>query len=438
MKTNRMYRYRVYPTQEQEALFRRWQGILRFLWNICHEQRLMGLARTQKVYLSNAEQNKEMTLLQETPGFEWIQDLQCQARQKVTQDLDDAWKRCFKKLGGRPRFKRKGDTMRIYVPTGTVCYTITPVGNGRKSTLHTLTFEGPRYRALGPLVMVLDRALPEGRLTSWSITKEVTEWYATAVIETEHEAPAPNTKPPVGIDRGVRLILADSDGRVVPRPEFLDASKALLERAQRQLSRKKKGSANFRKAAIRVAKIQQRVARSRSVMTDTESRYYADRYGTVVLEDLKIGNMTRSAKGTEENPGTQVRQKAGLNRSILGSAWGAFEAKLKYKLTDQGGQVVKVSAAYTSQTCPQCGNVDEENRPDQATFRCTVCAYERNADLNAAVNIRDRGLAVIAAGKPAAKVKKSVKMSRLQRKPKPEPSVKPTEAACGGSPDGAQ
>ncbi len=110
-----------------------------------------------------------------------------------------------------------------------------------------------------------------------------------------------------------------------------------------------------------------------------------------MLENLDTQAMTRSAKGTVAQPGTNVKAKSGLNREILASGWGRLERNLEYK----AGLVVKVDPAYTSQTCAQCGHVNKENRKTQAIFKCTACGHTANADRNAAVNIRDRGFPLI-------------------------------------------
>ncbi len=102
--------------------------------------------------------------------------------------------------------------------------------------------------------------------------------------------------------------------------------------------------------------------------------------------------MTASAAGTVENPGRNVRQKAGLNRSILDQGWGAFKTMLAYKMADRGGVLIEVDPAYTSQTCSACGVIDKASRKDQATFICTACGHHANADTNAAINILKRGL----------------------------------------------
>ena len=118
------------------------------------------------------------------------------------------------------------------------------------------------------------------------------------------------------------------------------------------------------------------------------SRKLADTAHTVVIEDLNTKAMTRSAKGTVEEPGTNVKQKAGLNREILKSNWGRLERNLAYK----AGALVKVDPAYTSQTCAVCQHVDKENRRTQAVFQCTACGHTANADHNAAINILARGV----------------------------------------------
>ena len=111
----------------------------------------------------------------------------------------------------------------------------------------------------------------------------------------------------------------------------------------------------------------------------------------VYVEDLKIRNMTRSARGTRETPGRNVRQKSGLNRSLLSQGWGTFLSLLEYKLVRRGGRLVRVDPRNTSRACFVCGHVSKENRPDQATFQCVSCGYKDHADVNAAWNILRAG-----------------------------------------------
>ncbi len=126
--------------------------------------------------------------------------------------------------------------------------------------------------------------------------------------------------------------------------------------------------------------------RKRDDATHQASRKLADTAHTVVVEDPDTKGMTQSTKGTVEAPGKQVKQKAGLNRSILASGWGSQERKLAYK----AGNLRKVNPTYTSQTCSRCGHVDKSNRPSQAVFACGASGFRANADHNAALNILAR------------------------------------------------
>ncbi len=143
-----------------------------------------------------------------------------------------------------------------------------------------------------------------------------------------------------------------------------------------------------RRICGQLRKLHRKQKRRRENAAHQHSRQLADTVHTVVIENLNTQDMTRSAKGTTGNPGTNVKQKSGLNREILASGWGGLERNLDYK----AGLVVKVDSAYTSQTCAVCGHVSKENRRTQATFQCMACGHTANADRNAAVNILARGL----------------------------------------------
>ena len=124
----------------------------------------------------------------------------------------------------------------------------------------------------------------------------------------------------------------------------------------------------------------------------------AKSHGRLIIEDLRVKNMTASAKGTVENPGRQVRQKAGLNRALLDHAFAEFRRQLEYKARWYGSTVVAISPAYTSQRCSRCGHTEAGNRPSQAVFHCLSCGHAANADHNAACNILAVGSTVTACG----------------------------------------
>jgi putative transposase len=307
--------------------------------------------------------------------------------------------------------------MRIYAP----CVTVEATSTGDRTT-GVLTLGGPRYAPLGPIKVVFDR-FTQGTVKSWTIKRELdNEWYVIACCEWEIADPKPVNDLTVGIDRGVKLFIADSTGRTVDNPRARDTLERRIARAQRQVDKKTKGSSNQKKARTKVARLLRLAARQREALIGFESLRYAKSFGTIVIEKLNINNMTKSAKGTEEEPGTHIAQKAGLNRAILDSGWGKFGEALKYKTAEQGGTVLEVNPAFTSQTCPKCGHVSPENRPDQATFCCVKCGYTANADVNAAVNIEVKGLSA-----PRPEPKKVKKTFHRGRKPKMvETAVKPT------------
>lgn len=143
-------------------------------------------------------------------------------------------------------------------------------------------------------------------------------------------------------------------------------------------------------------------------------------HGLVAVEDLKVTNMTRSAKGTRDQPGRNVRQKAGLNRAILGKGWGRFLSALEHAARYHGAAVVKVPPAFTSQTCNACKHVARESRESQAVFQCVACGHRDNADVNAAKSIRERGIELASAAGLAVAGRGDLGDSRSEKRQPPE------------------
>jgi putative transposase len=193
------------------------------------------------------------------------------------------------------------------------------------------------------------------------------------------------------IDRGVAVTLTVSDGTTYRAP--IPRSVATV---QRQLSRAKLGSNRRKRAKQALARLHSRNADARKDWAEKASTDIARRFDVIRIEELRVRNMTRSSRGTAANPGRNVRQKSGLNRSILQQGRSLFACRLEDKAA---GRVEKVNPAYTSQACSRCTVVDREARESQAVFRCRSCGYCGNADVNAARNIA-AGHAVTARGGP--------------------------------------
>ncbi len=191
----------------------------------------------------------------------------------------------------------------------------------------------------------------------------------------------------LGIDMNARQI-ATSDGDFYHLPD-LKKKEAKRKRYQRRMARQVKGSNRRKDTKKKLRKVNRKIANTRKNWVHQTTKEISGKCGTVVVENLKVKNMTASAKGTVENPGRNVRQKSGLNRAILDTAFGEVRRNLDYKC----GRLVEVNPAYTSQRCSVCGHTEKENRKTQARFQCVSCGFVSNADTNAAINIRRLGMA---------------------------------------------
>ena len=191
----------------------------------------------------------------------------------------------------------------------------------------------------------------------------------------------------LGVDMNARQI-ATSDGDFYFLPD-LEKKEKRRRWYQRKIARQTKGSNRRKDTKKKLAKLSRKIANIRRNWIHKTTKEIADKCGTIIVEDLKVKNMTASAKGTTENPGKNVRQKAGLNKAMLDTAFGGLRRNLEYKC----GRLIEVNPAYTSQKCSKCGYTDKENRKTQARFLCVSCGYVSNADTNAAINIRRLGMA---------------------------------------------
>ena len=237
------------------------------------------------------------------------------------------------------------------------------------------------------------RAVPPG-VKSYRVRMDrVGRWHVAFAVIPE-PVPAPGSGETVGIDRGVAVSAALPTGEMLTVPGLSAGRRRRLRRLQRRLARARRGSNRRARVKRAVARLRAREADARKDWAEKASTDIARRFDLIRVEDLRIADMTRSARGTAGNPGRNVRAKAGLNREILRSGWGLLVLRLEDKAP---GRVEKVKPEYTSQRCSACGQVDAESRESQARFVCTACGFADNADVNAARNIA-AGHAVTARG----------------------------------------
>jgi len=315
--------------------------------------------------------------------YPFLAEAHSQCLQQTLMDLGKAYQRAFDpRLAAQlPRFKKKGYCASIRFPQGFKL-------NGKGIYLPKIGWIG--FRKSREIL---------GKAKNVTVSLDGGHWYVTIQTEREVAEPIHRSNTVVGLDLGITRFAALSDGTFIEGANAFKKHEKRLAFYQRRMARKVKFSANWRKAKAKVTRIQRTIGNVRSDQLHKASTIISKNHATVVMEDLRIANMTKSAKGTIEAPGANVRAKSGLNRRILDQGWGEFRRQLKYKLEWGGGELALVNPRNTSRTCSCCGHISKENRLTQATFKCIMCSHAANADTNAAVNIlRRAGQARIACG----------------------------------------
>lgn len=387
MKRLQAYKFQLRPTAEQEMLMQRFAGCCRFVWN-------KALALEKEAYNETGKRNSYNKLAEFLCGWKkeddtsFLAEAHSQILQQSLKDLDKAYQNFFQKRAGLPRFKKKGVHDSFRYPQGFKL-------DESNSRIFLPKIGYVRYRK---------SRNTEGVAKNVTVSRSCGKWYVS--IQTEREVPEPvhPSQSIVGIDMGIAKFATLSDSTFILPLNIFKKYQKKLKNLQRRLAKRLKFSANWQKLKERIQKLHHKIANARKDFLHKISTTISKNHAVVVMEDLKVRNMSRSAAGTLEEPGRNVRAKSGLNRSIMDQSWSEFRRQLEYKLKWAGGQLIAVPPQYTSQMCSSCGCVDKGNRQAQAKFRCTACGFESNADYNAALNILAAGQAVSAyrAGKAQA------------------------------------
>lgn len=360
---------------------RRFAGCCRFTWN-------KALALEKETYEQGGKRhgyNNLAGLLLDWKKAEdtaFLAEAHSQILQQGLKDLDRAYINFFQKRAGYPRFKKRGEQDSFRYPQGFKL----DEGNSR---IFLPKIGWIRYRKSRDT---------EGVAKNVTVSLSAGKWYVSIQTERVVIDPVHPSQTGVGIDMGVTHFATLSDGTHVKVLNSFRKHEMKLARLQRKLSKKQKLSSNWQKQKRKLQKHHRKIANVRKDFLHKLSTTISKNHAMVVMEDLQIKNMSRSASGTIEQPGRNVSAKRGLNKAILDQGWFEFRRQLTYKLTWRGGKLIAVPPQYTSQTCNHCGHIDKANRPTQAKFKCTACGFECNADHNAALNILAAGQAVTACG----------------------------------------
>ena len=397
------FRIRIYPTPAQEQEFLRIAGCCRLVYNLCLDQRRNFYRQIKAAtghYPTAISQARELKDLKADLGF--LKDCPSHCLMISVQNLQAAFVNFWEGRAEYPAFKRKGEKDAFTFPDPKQ-FRI-PAEADKRAEIVLPKF-GKRKGDHGPVRAVIHRPIP-GEMRQVTILREGNAWYASVLVRTDAEPPViqdPITEDDVaGADRGVVVPVATSAGEKLGGRVETKGARKKKRRLQRQLARTQKGSNRRRKALKRLRAHCAKQTRRRNDMTHQITNRLAKNHRVVVIEALDVAAMTASAKGTAEAPGKNVAQKAGLNRSVLDVGWGQIRTRLRYKLERRGGVLVEVRAAYTSCTCARCGVVDTASRVSRGRFACVACGHAADADVNAAIEIRRRGLEAL--GLPAGTV----------------------------------
>ena len=369
------FKYELMPNGEQQRQMRRFAGSCRFVFNKALALQKERYEQGEKK-LGYAGLCKLLTEWRNDTETVWLADAPVHPLQQTLKDLERAYSNFFAKRADFPRFKKKGQSDSFRYPDAKQIKLDQDNGRVFLPKLGWL-----RYRNSRDVL---------GTVKNITVSASCGKWFVSIQVEHEVTQPVPSGDA-VGIDMGVARFATLSDGTFVAPLNSFKRHQDRLRKAQQSMSRKQKFSSNWKKAKAKVQRIHSRIGNARRDFLHKATTTISQNHAMVCIEDLQVRNMSRSAAGTTEKPGRNVRAKSGLNKSILDQGWFEFRRQLDYKLAWNGGWLVAVPPQYTSRTCPCCGHVSADNRQTQAQFLCVECGFEENADVVGAINVLRAG-----------------------------------------------
>ena len=366
---NRAYKFRIYPTKEQEVLLAKTFGCCRFIYNKMLDDKIREYAETGKM--------KRTTPAMYKTAYPWLKEVDSLALANVQLHLESAYKKFFREpKTGFPRFKSKHGSRQSYT-TNMVNGNIRLLGNKLK------------LPKLGEIKIKVHREISDlYQLKSVSVSRESTGKYFASLLyeyaECESQADcidAENAKI-LGIDYAMDGMAVFSDGTKCEYPKYYRTAEERLAMEQRRLSRCKKGSRNYEKQKRKVALCHEKIRNQRKDYHHKLSHEIVKIYDVVSVEDLDMKTLSRCLH---------------LGKGIMDNGYGSFRDMLSYKLQKEGKQLVKVGKFFpSSKKCSHCGNVKKELKLSERIYRCS-CGSELDRDINAAINIREEGRRILMA-----------------------------------------
>jgi putative transposase len=380
MQRLQAFKYELMPDGEQQRQMRRFSGSCRFVFNKALALQKENHAAGGK-FIGYVAMAKQLTTWRSNAETAWLQAAPVHPLQHALKDLEKAYKNFFLKRADFPRFKKKGQSDSFRYPDPKQIKL-----DQANSRIFLPKLGWLRYR---------NSRKAQGELRNVTVSLSGGKWFVSIQTRRDVETPVPHGGA-IGIDMGISRFATLSDGTFYAPLHSFKRHEAALRRVQRVMSRKTKFSNNWKKAKARVQKIHFRIGNARRDYLHKTTTTISQNHAMVCIEDLQVRNMSRSAAGSTEKPGKNVRAKSGLNKAILDQGWAEFRRQLDYKLAWNGGHLVAVPPQNTSRACPACGHVSAANRQTQARFECVECGFEDNADVVGAINVLRAGHARLA------------------------------------------
>lgn len=366
--------YKLYPKKEQLSILAQMLGVCRLIYNLCLEYKIM-MWKEHGISVSKSQLQKEIKEI--SKEYDWIRKVHSQVRQNPIHRMLKAYDNFWKQGMGFPKFAKKGKFKSFTYPQGF---------KFEKNYIYLPKVGWVKYRKY--------RSLPkDAEINSVTVRQEADGWHISVNFETKPpEKKLFDDNQAIGLDVGIKYYYVSSDGVFVGNPNFIGKYAAKIRRQQRKLARQKKGGRNREKTKQALSKTHLKLSRARKDYTHKLTTNIVRDYSIIVVENLNLKGMTRSAKGTKEKHGKNVKAKSGLNKKLIDLGIGEFFRQLEYKAKWYGREFHKVRPHYSSQECSECGHTSKENRLTQSQFRCVSCGHQANADWDAAKVILGRGL----------------------------------------------
>ena len=361
------YKFRIYPTVEQEILLVKHFGCVRYVYNYFLNERKEKYLN-ENISLNYYDNQRALTQLKKEEDKKWLKEVSNQTLQASIRNLDIAYKNLFNKQNKYPKRKLKKHKN---------SFTISQCGRLEDGKISI-----PKFRE--GIKVKIHREV-KGKIGKMNITKTPTgKYYVSIFTEQEVEEDLPKTNKQVGIDLGLKDFVITSDNKKFKNNRYTKKYARKLKIAQQHLSRKQKGSNMFEKQKHKVAKIHEKIANCRLDTLHKASIELVKNYDLISVEDLNVKGMIKNHK---------------LSKHIADASWGNFITLLKYKCDWYGKELVKVNRFYpSSKTCSSCGWIKQELKLSDREWSCEFCGEIHDRDINASKNILKEGLKIISSG----------------------------------------